>query len=83
MVNVKLDNSKVFQLRIANIDNINRPLDGEVKHIMTNLDGIKKLFPRDVDLFIIKACASRMEIGAYFLYKPEHQKQEIECRRIR
>jgi hypothetical protein len=70
-------------LRIVNIENPRLPLDNPVKHITTNIDGLKKLFQRDTDLFILKAVASRMEINAYILYRPEHLKLEVEMRRIR
>ena len=83
MVNVTLDQKKIFQLKIKTMDSRELPLDNPVKHITTNIDGIKKLFPRDTDLFILKACASRMEVNAYIFYRPEHLKFEVEVRRIR
>ena len=83
IVNVKLDQTRVLQLRVVNIDDKKLPLDNPINHITTNIEGLKKLFPREVDLFILKAVASRMEINSYIFYRPHHLLFEVEMRRIR
>lgn len=71
----KKQESKLWQIKINDFK--------EVQHLEVNDEELKKVLPRDKDLYIIRSASTRMDIGDYFFYRPINLKYEIEIRRVK
>lgn len=66
---------KLFQIKINDFK--------EAKYFEVGDEGIKKILPRDSNLYIIRSVSTRMEDGDYMFFRTADLKLEIELRRIR
>lgn len=67
---------KLWQVKINKFDD-------DEQHLTVNDEGIKKILPRENDLYIIRSASTRMDVNDYFFFRPADMKYEIEVRRIR
>jgi len=73
----KIQKGKTFQLRYNDLKTL------KIKHFSLGSEDVAKFLPRDTDLYILKAIASRMEIMDYIFMRPAHMEFELEIRRIK